>query len=135
MPFFDRPEGADHFVNQVRGGVGNADAEADARAHRRFALLDDGRDGFTVLGLDLAASTTRLADQFVDGFPAIRRLHVRHDLFRSENVAEIHTAKSSVDGFRLNAWAIARAKGFREGRRPQQRDMPIYQRLAKVPFQ
>ena len=43
---------AHHFVNQVGRGVRNADAEPDAGAHGRLALLDRGGHGIAVPRLD-----------------------------------------------------------------------------------
>ena len=83
-------EGADDFVDQVGGGVRDADAEADAGAHGGLALLDDGGDGFAVLGLDFAGGD-EIADQFVDGFPAVGRLQFRQNIVGSENIAQVHS--------------------------------------------
>ena len=41
---------ADDFLDQIGRGMGNADAETNAGAHGRLALLDHGDDGVAVLG-------------------------------------------------------------------------------------
>ena len=71
-PLLGAAQRADDLVNQVRRGVRNADAEADAGAHRGLALLDHGGDGLAVLGLDLAGGH-QVVDQLVDRFPAVGR--------------------------------------------------------------
>ena len=84
--FLGSAERADDFVNQVRRGVRDADAESDAGAHRRLALLDDGGDRIVMLGFDLAGHH-EVADQLVNGLPAISRLQIREDLVFRQNVA------------------------------------------------
>ena len=69
----------DHFVNQVRGGVRNADAEPDAGAHRRLALFDHGGDGLEVFGFDFAGGDQE-GDEFINRFPAVRGPQIRNDL-------------------------------------------------------
>src|SRR6266508_2831865 len=45
---------AHHLIDQVRGGVWDADAEPNPCAHRRFPLLDHGGDLVAVVSLDFA---------------------------------------------------------------------------------
>ena len=60
----------DDFLDQIGRGMGDADSKADAGAHGRFALLDDGDDGVAVLGPD-ACVADQILDQLIDGIPAI----------------------------------------------------------------
>ena len=77
---------ADDFLDQIRGGVRDADAEADAGAHGGLALFDDGGDGVAVAGLDLAGGH-QIADQFVNGLPAVGGAQIGDDLLFAQNVA------------------------------------------------
>ncbi len=65
--------------------MGNADAEPDAGAHGRLALLDGGGHGVAVAGLNLAGGN-QIADQFINGFPPVRRVQIRDDLCFAEYV-------------------------------------------------
>jgi len=67
-------QSADHFGDQVGRGMGDADAKADAGAHGRLALFDDGGDGLAVFGFDLARGD-EVADKFVNRVPADGGLH------------------------------------------------------------
>ena len=69
-PLFGASKRSDDFLDQIGGGMGNANSEADARAHGRFALLDDRGDGLTVFSLDLAVGD-EIVNQFVNRFPAV----------------------------------------------------------------
>jgi hypothetical protein len=89
MPFLGAAQRADHFLDQIRRGMGNADAEADARAHGGFALFDHRHDGLAMLGLDFAG-LDQLLHQFVNGLPAIGGRQIGEDRFQSQNVAKIH---------------------------------------------
>ena len=75
----ERPERADDFVNQIRRGMRDADAEPDAGAHRGLAFLDGGGDGVAVFGLNFARGD-EIADQLVNGFPAVRGAQIGDDL-------------------------------------------------------
>ena len=86
---------ADDFLDEVRGGVRDADAETDARAHGGFAFLDDGGNGVAVFGLDFAGGD-EVVDQLVDGQPAVGSLQFRQDIIGTQNVAKIHSAKDSL---------------------------------------
>lgn len=94
-------EDADDLGDEIGDGVRNTDAEADAGAHRLFALLDDRGDVLAVFGRN-SARRHQLFDEFVDRLPAIGRPHLGDDLSRGENVREVHSAKD-VEGFRRSA--------------------------------
>ena len=72
-------EDSHHVGNKVGGGVGNSDAESDARAHGGFALADHGRDRFAIFRFDFSRSN-QIGDQFIDCFPAIGGLEFGDDL-------------------------------------------------------
>ena len=72
-------QSADDFGDQIRRGVGDADAEADARAHGGLALFDGRGDGVAILGLDFSGGD-QVVDQFVNRFPAGGGLQIREDL-------------------------------------------------------
>ncbi len=73
------PQRADDFVDEISGGVRDADAEADAGAHRVLAFLYRVDDGLAILGGD-GATGHKLVDQFVNRLPAIRGLQRWHDV-------------------------------------------------------
>ncbi len=73
------PKGADHFINKVSRSVWNSNTETDSGAHRRFALFNDGSDGFPMFGLDFSSGDEDI-DQLVNGFPAIGRLQIGDNL-------------------------------------------------------
>ena len=77
---------ADDFLDQIRAGVGDANAEADTRAHGRLALLHYSGDGIVMLGFDLAGRD-EVVDQLVNRLPAVRRLQIGDDLRVRKNVA------------------------------------------------
>ena len=70
----------DDFANQIRRGMGNPDAEANAGAHRRLAFLHDGRNRVEVFGFDFSGRD-KVRDEFINGFPAVGRLEFRQNLF------------------------------------------------------
>ena len=84
--FLRAAQRADHFIDQIRRGVRDADAEADAGAHGGLALLDHRRDGVVMFGLDLAGRH-QVVDQLIDRFPAVGRPQVSDDLLFAQNVA------------------------------------------------
>jgi len=65
--------------DQLGGGVRDADAKPDARAHGGLALLYHGGDGVLVLRFDFSGGD-EVVDQLVDGQPAVRRLQIGDDL-------------------------------------------------------
>ena len=103
-PLLRSAEGTDDFCDQISRGVGDADAETDSGAHRRFALLDDRRDGFAVLRLDLSGAY-EISDEFINGFPPVGCLQIWIDLLAVEDISQIHTKSSA---FRLNSIFISR---------------------------
>ncbi len=102
-------EGADDFVDEVGGGVGDSDSEPDAGAHRVLAFLDDGGDGVAVFGFNFAA-LDQLADQLVDGLPPVGGFQVGNNLVRAEDVAEVHR-RFQMSAFRPKGWIISRHLG------------------------
>lgn len=86
---FGTAKGADDLVNEIGGGVGNANAETNPGAHGGFALFDDRSDLVPVLGLDLAA-IDKAADQFINRFPPVGGFQVDDDLISIEDVTEGH---------------------------------------------
>lgn len=93
--FFRAAEGADDLVDQISGGVWNANAETNPRAHRGLALLHDGGDGLPVLRFNFRG-TYQNTNQLINGFPSISRLQIGFDMFRAKNVAEIHRTNSVI---------------------------------------
>ena len=87
--FFRAAERTDDFINQIGGGVGDADAEPDAGAHRSFPFLDDGSNRLAMFGFDFPCDN-KVVDQFIDGFPSGGSLQIGKDLIVSENVSQIH---------------------------------------------
>ena len=84
--FAGATQGADDFTDEIRAGVGDADAETDAGAHGGFALLDDGGDGVVMLGFNLARAD-EIFDQLVNGLPAVGSLQIGDDLLFRKNIA------------------------------------------------
>ena len=72
-------ERADDLEHQIRRGVRDADAEADAGGHGGFALFDGGGHGFAVAGLDFAGGH-EVGDQLVNRLPAVCRFQFGDDL-------------------------------------------------------
>ena len=70
--------------------MGNPDTEPNARAHGRLAFFDDGPDLIAVVRLDLTGSH-QVANQLVNGLPAIGGQHFGNDLRRTEDVTQVHT--------------------------------------------
>jgi hypothetical protein len=79
-------KGSDDFIDEVGGGVRDADTEADTGAHRGFALFDDGGDGVMVFLLD-AAGAYEVINELINRFPTIPRVQVRDDLLFGQNIA------------------------------------------------
>src|ERR1043166_7548016 len=79
----------DHVLNAGDARVRNCDAVADAGSLCGLAILQSLANGLPVLGANLA-DAHEVIDQRVDQSPTIRRRHFRHDLFRAEDVREVH---------------------------------------------
>src|ERR1041385_1167123 len=90
----------------------NPDAEPDARAHGGLAFLDDGGDLIAIVRFDLAG-LHQVADQFVNGLPAIGGQHIGNDLRRTEDVAQVHTDLVAAAEFRLKSTGFSRANSSR----------------------
>src|SRR5258708_29652307 len=91
--------------------MGNPNAEADAGAHGRLALFDDGGDLIAVVRLDLAG-LHQVGDQFVNGLPAVGGQHLGNDLRRTENVTQVHTDFVAAAAFRLKPTGFSRANSI-----------------------
>src|SRR6266550_7297131 len=87
--------------------MGNPDAEPDAGAHGRLAFFDDGGDLIAVVRLDLAG-LHQVANQFVNGLPAVGGQHLSNDLRRTEDVTQVHTDFVAAAAFRLNSTGFTR---------------------------
>src|SRR6266487_1178672 len=88
--------------------MGNPDAEPDPGAHGSLAFFDDGGDLIAVVRLDLAR-LHQVANQFVNGLPAVGGQHLSNDLRRTENVTQVHTDFVAAAAFRLNSTGFTRA--------------------------
>src|SRR5438093_7119407 len=88
--------------------MGNPDAEPDAGAHGSLAFFDDGGDLIAVVRLDLAR-LHQVANQFVNGLPAVGGQHLSNDLRRTEDVTQVHTDFVAAAAFRLNSTGFTRA--------------------------
>src|SRR6266516_7316745 len=99
--------------------MGNPDAEPDAGAHGGLAFFDDGGDLIAVVRLDLAG-LHQVANQFVNGLPAVGGQHLSNDLRRTEDVTQVHTDFVAAAAFRLNSTGFTRANSasFRAPRAP-----------------
>src|SRR3989441_10115046 len=88
--------------------MGNPDAEPDAGAHGGLPFFDDGGDLIAVVRLDLAG-LHQVANQFVNGLPAVGGQHLSNDLRRTEDVTQVHTDFVAAAAFRLNSNGFTRA--------------------------
>src|SRR2546425_3773102 len=88
--------------------MGNPDAEPDAGAHGGLPFFDDGGDLIAVVRLDLAG-LHQVANQFVNGLPAVGGQHLSNDLRRTEDVTQVHTDFVAAAAFRLNSTGFTRA--------------------------
>ena len=88
-PLRGASENSHHVADQIGGGMGNADAEADSGAHGCFAFADDGGDGVAIFGFNFAGGD-QVGDQFVNRFPAGGGLEVGDDLLGFQNIGQIH---------------------------------------------
>src|SRR2546426_10685484 len=88
--------------------MGNPDAEPDACAHGGLAFFNDGGDLIAVVRLDLAG-LHQVANQFVNGLPAVGGQHLSNDLRRTEDVTQVHTDFVAAAAFRLNSTGFTRA--------------------------
>jgi hypothetical protein len=93
--FIGTTEGADDFRNQIRGGVGDTDAEPNARAHGRLALFDGGGDGIAVSGINFAGGH-EIINQLVNGLPAVGGAQFRNDLRFCQNVSQVHIVRFKI---------------------------------------
>jgi len=71
------PSHGHHFRQQFRGGVGNGHAKSDSCGHCRFALSHPLRDGFPVLGGNIAVGD-EVTHQLFNGLPAVFRPQVNY---------------------------------------------------------
>jgi hypothetical protein len=90
---------ADDFRDEVRGGVGDANAEANTGAHRILALSHHCGDGCAVVRFD-AACCYEDVNQLVNGFPASCSLQIRQDLVLRQNISKFHTLMRRAFGLK-----------------------------------
>src|SRR5438094_277292 len=84
-----------HFFQPVRGAVRNGNTEADAGAHRFFALFERSENSITIFRFDLAARDQQI-HQLNDGVPALGRLHFRDDLISGKKLSQRHADSSGA---------------------------------------
>jgi len=111
------PQSADHLVDQLGRGVGDAHTEADAGAHRLLALAHRGCDGLLMLGID-RAGLRKPTDELVDRFPPIPRRQLRHDVFRTDDVAQGHKRIPIKAAIWRQGRTDFKRENFAKGRRP-----------------
>ena len=112
-----------HFVEPIRGTMGNGNSETDAGAHRFLALFECRQNPVAVFWFDLTARDQQI-HQLDDRVPAFRRFHLWDDLFGGKKLSQGHADSSGAGslagrpGMTRVIWGVFRSsRGGVEGPR------------------